>query len=201
MQRIRADQHVVEVAGLVQQAGEHGDLVRLAIHGDLGEHHPGAVIQAGHQVRRGPVARAGATYGLAIHREHHPPSRRPPGRQLRAHPPADRAVQRRRVHGGQHPPDGRQVRDGARQAQPRPQPRRGVGGPLGDRRVRPRPGQHRAHGHSQHRDQPIADPAPVPRVGYPRQRFQQPFRRRRREGRTAAAEQGKLATGQHGRRG
>jgi hypothetical protein len=199
VQRIRGDQHAAEVAGLAEQRGEHGDLVRLRAHLHLAQDHAGAVIEASQQVRRRAVAGAGAAHGLAVHRQHHLPAR-PLGGKPRAHPCPDCAVQRRRVHRGQHPPDRHQVRDGPAKPQPGAQPRRGVSGPLGDRRVRPRSRQHRAHRNGQHRHQPIPAPARVPRVRDLPKRFQQPLRRGGSNRQTMAAEQGKLATGQHGRR-
>ncbi len=45
-------------------------------------------------------------------------ARRPPGCQLRTDPRADGTVQGGGVHGGQHSPDGDQVRDGAGESQP-----------------------------------------------------------------------------------
>ena len=182
VQRVRSDHDTVQAGDLVQQAGEHGDLVRLAIHRDLSEHDPGSAVQAGHQVRRGIGTGPGAAQGLAVDREHHPPARRPPGGQLPAHPRPDGSIQGCRVHGGQHPPDGHQVRDSAAQPQPGAQPRRGVGSPFRDRRIRTRPGQRRAHGHAQDRRQAITDPAPIPRVRHLCQGFQQPLRRRARKG-------------------
>ncbi len=43
-------------AGLGQQGREHGALGCLAVHSNLGERHPGAVVQARQQVRRRAVA-------------------------------------------------------------------------------------------------------------------------------------------------
>jgi hypothetical protein len=85
MQCVRSDQHATEVGHVAEQAGEHSDLIRLAAHGGLGEHHPGAVVEAGQQVGRGDIARACAAHGLAVHSQHYPPAW-PPSGQLRGHP-------------------------------------------------------------------------------------------------------------------
>ncbi len=114
------------------------------------------------------------------------------------HPGPDHAVQRRRVRGGQYPPDGCQVRHRAGQAQPGAQPRRRIGGPLGDRRVRPRPGQSRADRDGQDRGQGVADSPAVTRIGGLRQGVQQALRH---GGPVTAAEQGKLVSRQRDRRG
>ena len=171
VQRVRGDQHVPSrPVDLVEQAGEHGDLVRLAVHGDLGADHAGAVIQARQQVRRGILRRSGRRAGSC----RPPPA--PAAGPAPGGPPAgplthapDRAVQRSRVHRGQHPPDGHQVRDRAAQAQPGPQPRRGVSRPIprSPRTTARRPGSRRppppgpAPGHTAPRAGP-ADPGPAP---------------------------------------
>ena len=109
--RVCRDQDAVQVLDLIQQRAEHRDLVALAVHGDLGTDHAGAVVQAGHQVRRAVLARAGSAQGLAVHREHR---RRLPACQPGRDPGSDDHVQRQRVHRGQHPPDSDQARDRAR---------------------------------------------------------------------------------------
>ena len=125
-----------------------------------------------------------------------------PGSGLRVarRPTASRAIGSGHHRRGQHPPDRRQVRHQAWQAQPGPQPWRRVCGPLRDRRVRPSPGQHRAHGDGQDRDQRVPAPPRVPRTWYAPERLQQILRGGARNGHLASAEQAKLATGQHGRR-
>jgi len=200
VQCVRRDQDLAEVADLAEQAGEHGDFVGLAVDGDLGEHDPGAMVEAGQQVRCGTASIAGTAHGLAVNRHHRPRSWPPPGRELRGHPRPDRAVEGGRIDRGQHPPDRGQVRDRAGQAQPDPQPGRGVGGPLGDRRIRPCPGQHRAHRGGQDRNQRVPAAARVPRVGNLPERCQQALRRGPRQRHLGTCEQGKLAAGQHGRR-
>jgi hypothetical protein len=86
VQCVRGDQHATEVGHVAGQAGEHGDLIRLAVHGGLGDHHPGAVVEAGRQVGRGDIARACAAHGLAVHGQHYPPAWPPPSGQLCGHP-------------------------------------------------------------------------------------------------------------------
>ena len=67
----------------VQQRREHGDLVGLAVHGDLGEDRAGAVVQAGQQVRRLPRRwRAGRRAGSC--RPPPAPRRRPGARRAAA---------------------------------------------------------------------------------------------------------------------
>ena len=194
--RIGRDQHAVQVADLVQQPGEHGDLIGFAVHRDLCADHAGAVIQARHQVRRGALAGPGAAQRLAVHRQGRPRAWYPAGREPGRDPGAERPVQRGRIHGGQHPPDGDQVRDSARYSQLRPQLRRGIAGPLEDRRIRPRPGKRRAHCQRQNRSQAIAHAARVTRIRYLRQRLQQPACRRARQRPPGPGKVSKLASSQ-----
>lgn len=54
--RIGGNHGIGQVLDLVQGRCEHGDLVGLAVHGDLRADHAGRVVQAGHQVRGGLLA-------------------------------------------------------------------------------------------------------------------------------------------------
>jgi hypothetical protein len=144
---------------------EHGDLVVLAVHDDLGTDHSGHVIEACHQMRRGTAGCPCTAQGLAVHCEHCPGLRWPAGRQPGRDPGADGPVQGGRVHRSQHAPDRDQVRDLAVQPQRCPLLRSCVMNPLRDRRVRARAGQGRAHRRRQDRDEVIPHSAPVTRSG------------------------------------
>jgi hypothetical protein len=78
--------------------------------------------------------------------------RRPAGPRPGSQPRPHRGLQRGGIHRLQHPADGgliRRLEPSAQRVVTDPQcgqhPRRGIGGPLADRRERLRPGQHRRH--------------------------------------------------------
>ena len=65
--RISGNHGTGQVGDLVQDHREHGDLVGLAVQGDLCANHAGVVVEAGHQVWGAPVTCPGAAHGLAVY--------------------------------------------------------------------------------------------------------------------------------------
>jgi hypothetical protein len=142
------------------QRREPGDLVGLAVHRDLAEHHTTALIQGGQQVHRLAVAAGmtGTPHRLAVHRDRPwgapPVSCRPAGGlQPRIQPGPDGGIQPVSVCRFQHAADGGLIRrrepPGQRitaDAQSGQDLRRRVRDPFADRGERLRPGQHRCHG-------------------------------------------------------
>jgi hypothetical protein len=139
-----------------QQRLERADLIRLAIHTNLGEHHAGGVFQGGQQMHLSTRSAATAQR-LAVHR-HRPPRSATSGLVLTRQPPADQLVQHGRIDTGQHPTQrglgwwpalpGQRVTPYPKRCQHR---ERNIRGPLTDRGERPGPGQHRAHRDRHHR--------------------------------------------------
>lgn len=180
VQRVRGDHHTGQIdAGRgVEQRDEPVDLAGLAIHGDLPEHDPGVLV--GHREQMRPrhlhavtTDVSGAAQGLAVHREHTaPPGRSGPGAQP-LHERADRGVEPVGVDLPEQAADGRLRRAPPIGAQHRGDLVGQVGDPLGDRDERPGSGRDRAHGHSEHDDQAVPDPAPPTGIRHPVQRFAQ----------------------------
>jgi hypothetical protein len=177
MECIGSDQDAGQVLDLVQKGREHGDLIGLAVHADLGQDHPTVMVQASQQVRCpvDAVMDPRPSQRLAIHGQHPPvpgPAPAPLG-QLGTDPVTQGLVQAGRVHRGQHPPDRHPVR------RPRAKPQRRtlssiqIGGPLRDPRIGTGSGDHRAHRHRQHRHQPVPHPTPSPRIRHRGQRLEQ----------------------------
>jgi hypothetical protein len=156
----------------VQQRPELGDLVGLAPNVGLGQDRTGGVVHHRQQMHLRVGVMAAAAQGLAVDRDRLP--RRPGCRWLLVgEPPAERSIQRVGVDAGQHPAHGG-LTWWPPDAGPRvmAHPQRGqdvagrVAGPLTDRGQGPRPGQHRAHRHGQHRDQCMPSASPVAWVGH-----------------------------------
>jgi hypothetical protein len=158
MQRIGGDDAPGQVQGL-QQRGERGDLVRLAIHTGLGEHGAGALIEGSQQVHGLPVAAGvpGSPHCLAVHGHRPAPALAllPPlasGPQPRFQPGPHGRVEGRGINGFQDPADGGLIwRPGpagqrvTAHSESSQHLRRRVRHPLAHRGKRLRPGQHGRH--------------------------------------------------------
>jgi hypothetical protein len=156
---VGGDHRPGQVQGL-QQRGEPGDLVGLAVHAGLGEHSAGLLVGYRQQVHSLPVGcgMTGAAHCLTVHGQRPPPAPVMPGplvsgSQPRAEPGPNCGVERIGVDCFQDPADSGLIR--------RPEPagqrviadsqrgqdlRRRVRDPLADRGERPRPGEHRRRG-------------------------------------------------------
>jgi hypothetical protein len=89
VQRVRGEQHIGQVE-TVQQRGERGDFVGLALDLGLAQHCPGCGVERGQQMHLGVLIGAGAAGGLPVDRDHPHPTRPrwrnpagQPGRQRR----------------------------------------------------------------------------------------------------------------------
>jgi hypothetical protein len=139
----------------------------------LGQHRAACVVHRCQQVHRAAVATwpAGAAQGLAINGHGPPPAGRGTGRFPVGQPGADRSGQGVGVQAGKGPADGGLGRDGevaggvVAGAECGPHRLGRVGGPLGDRGDRPRPGQDRGGRHGQDGDQRVAAAMGAARVG------------------------------------
>jgi len=178
VRRVRRDNRCAQVKA-VQQRGEPGDLVGLARHVQPSEHNPGVVIDHGQQMPGLAIGAAGTTHGLAIHRDEPPPGAGHAaccsGRGTAvSNPAADHPVEAIAVDRLHDPAD----RGLTWPTRTDTNPGGGLGGqvldPLGDRDERPRPGQHRADRHGQHRDQAMPDTTASPRIHHHAQHLTQP---------------------------
>jgi hypothetical protein len=68
VQSVGGDDRVGD-ADPVQQRGERGDLVRLAVDHGLAQHDPAAGVERREQVHRTPIGATGTAGGLAVHRD------------------------------------------------------------------------------------------------------------------------------------
>ena len=171
VQGVRGD-HRPGQADTVQQDGEHRDLIRLRRNIDLPQDHAADVIEGGQQMPGRLPACAGPAQRLAVDRDHPPPARRRGGALLG--PGTGRVIQCVSVQVLQGPPECRLARHHAGDPERIPGGLISISGPLRDRGERPGPGQHRAHRQTQDHRQPMAHPAPCPRVGNRGQHRQQP---------------------------
>ena len=153
----------------VEQRGERGDLVGLAVHVELAEHDSGC---AG----RSPPAGAGpgpVGAGVREPRRVLPSTastrRRPGGATRRTAAGRTRPItaSNRSASTALHAAGGSSTRTGTAGRCParRPAVVGQVSDPLGDRDERARPGRDRAHRRRQHHHQPVADPAALARIG------------------------------------
>jgi hypothetical protein len=139
----------------------------------LGQHRAALVVHRRQQVHRAAVAtcRMGAAQGLAVDGDHPPPADRGTPTLPVGQPGADGTGQGVGVQAGKSPADGGLGRDGEVAggvvvgAECGPDRLGRVGGPVGDRGDRPRPGQDRGGRHGQDGDQPVAVATGRSRVG------------------------------------
>jgi hypothetical protein len=132
------------------------------------------VVHGRQQMRRAAVAacRTGAAHGLAVDGHRSPPAGRPTLRLLVGQPGADHPGQGVGVQPRQRAADGGLGGDTKAAGGLLAGAERGphllgcIGGPLGDRGDRPRPGQHRGGCHGQDRQQRVAAATGGPGVGH-----------------------------------
>jgi hypothetical protein len=132
------------------------------------------VVHAGQQVYRtaGTACRTGAAQRLAVDGNGPPPASRGTPALPIGQPGADRAGQRVGVQASKRPADGGLGRDAPVAGSVVAGAERGpdllgrVGGPLGDRGDRPRPGQDRGGRQAQDSDQRVAAATGSSRVGH-----------------------------------
>ncbi len=111
MSRIDGDHHIGEVADLVEEVTEPGNLVGLGIDIDGGNDHTPVVVEGGEQMH-GLITAPGGTprgaQGFAVHGQHQPwlppPRSRRSRTQDRPKPGADTVLQGRGINPGQDPP-------------------------------------------------------------------------------------------------
>jgi hypothetical protein len=142
VQGLRGDDRVGDFQA-VQQLSEHRDLIGLGPHLHLAQHHAPGLVERREQVTAALVVVPRAAQSLAVHRDH--PPLRGPGRGTPGRPLAGQVIEGVRVQALQGPPDGGLARHRTGHPEPGQRLLVSVGGPLGDRGERPRPGQHRAH--------------------------------------------------------
>jgi hypothetical protein len=175
MHRVRGDDCPGQIHP-IQQWLERGDLVTLAVYLHLSRHRVVSVIHNGEQVDLA-TRHAATAQRLAVYRHRRTRSasgrhgrrrvHRPCGSQA-AQPRSYCSIQGIGVDRGQHPTQrglvrrddhaGQRVRAHSQRLQDL---RWGIRRPLADRRERFRSGQHRAHRHSQHANQLMAQPPPI----------------------------------------
>jgi hypothetical protein len=175
LQPVGGDHHPCKVQAR-KQRGERGHLLRGAADLALGQHRAALVVHRRQQVHRAAVTvrRMGAAQRLAVH-GHRPPascgSATVPIPVAVGQPGADRAGHRVWVQARQRPADGGLgrhrpvVRSVAAGAERDPDRLGRLGGPLGERGDRPRPGQHRGGRQAQDGHQRVATATGGSRVG------------------------------------
>ncbi|XAS69830.1 hypothetical protein V3C33_03775 [Micrococcaceae bacterium Sec5.7] len=171
MHRVGRDHHVLEVRDGVQKVLEAGDFISLDADVNLSQNGAGSVVNGGHQVD--PVT------ATVLRPADFLPIR---GNGLRFHlghdPGAQGGVEGISVHPGQHPLDGRHMRDS--DAGPGQGFASRVGGPLSDLGKRLRPGKHGANRQNQDSRQPVPDAPALPRIRNGSKDFPHRPRRQRR---------------------
>jgi hypothetical protein len=159
VQRVRGDHDTAQVIDGVQRRGEGGHLV-CAVHLDLRQRQVIGVVEDRDQLGLPPALVAGAAQRLAVHGQHRPvlitrahivPGRPPAGIAASHDPPGQGTLQRGRIDRREHPSERGRMRrrtdHGHRLLR--------AAGPLGDRRIRARAGQHGADREQQDRLQTV----------------------------------------------
>jgi hypothetical protein len=73
VQRVGGDDHLGEVVDLVEQCGQHGDLIRFPVDLGLGDDQSLVVSHRGEQMSLVALGVDGAAHRFAVHREQHRP--------------------------------------------------------------------------------------------------------------------------------